>query len=95
MIIKDNYHLVLLQSSNSSATSPPDSTSGQLASRRLLACASEDHDSSGSEESSLSGVQAAEGWEMVSRDLHRKRIGQEFLQRLQVSLYGEENKDEK
>lgn len=84
-----------LQSSNSSATSPPDSTSGQLASRRLLACASEDHDSSGSEESSLSGVQAAEGWEMVSRDLHRKRIGQEFLQRLQVSLYGEENKDEK
>ena len=95
MVIKDNNHLVLLQSSNSSATSPPDSPSAQLASRRLLASTSEDHDSSGSEESSLSGIQAVEGWEMVSRDVHRKRKGQEFLLRLQVSLHGEENKSEK
>lgn len=84
-----------LQPSNSPAASPPGSPSTRLTSRRLLPTDSEDHDSSGSEESSLSCIQSVDGWEMVSKDVQRKRKGQEFLQRLQVSLCGEVNKDEK
>ena len=66
-----------------------------MTSRRLLPTDPEGYESSGSEESSLSCIQSVEGWEMVPKDEHRKRKGQEFLERLQVSLCGEVNKDEK
>ena len=36
-----------------------------------------------------------DGWELVPKDDHRKLKGQEFLQRLQVSMRGEVDKDEK
>jgi len=84
-----------LQLSNSPSASPPGSPSTRSTPRRLIPTDSEDHDSSGSEESSLSCIQSMDGWETVPRGDHRKLKGQEFLQRLQVSLCGEINKDEK
>ncbi|KAL9966761.1 hypothetical protein ACROYT_G024880 [Oculina patagonica] len=84
-----------LQLSNSPANSPPDSPGKNLAPRRLIPTDSEDHDSSGSEENSFSCIQSVDGWELVPKDVHRKLKGQEFLNRLQVSMRGEVNKDEK
>lgn len=83
------------QISNPPTASPSGSPKTQETSRRLLPIDYEDPDSSGSEESSLSCIQSLDGWEMVSRDVQRRQKGQEFLRRLQVSLCGEENKDER
>ncbi|XP_073236980.1 uncharacterized protein [Porites lutea] len=83
------------QISNPPTASPSGSPRTQETSRRLLPIDYEDPDSSGSEESSLSCIQSLDGWEMVSRDVQRRQKGQEFLRRLQVSLCGEENKDER
>ena len=74
---------------------PPSSPGQRLASRRLVPTYCEDHDSSGSEESSLSCIQSLDGWELVSRDVLKKLKGQEFLRRLQVSMNGEVTQEEK
>lgn len=66
------------------------------AARRLIPIEyNEDHDSSESEESSLSCIPSVEGWDMVPKDAQRKLKGQEFLERLTVSLFGEVDKKEK
>ena len=67
----------------------------RLTSRRLVPTDCEDHDSSGSEESSLSCIQSVDGWELVSKDVLKKLKGQEFLRRLQVSMSGEATREEK
>ena len=85
----------LFQLSDSPAASPPDSPGRLLTARRLIPTDCEDHDSSGSEESSLSCIQSVDGWEMVSRDVLKKLKGQEFLRRLQVSMSGEATQEEK
>lgn len=74
---------------------PPGSPGKCLTSRRLIPTDCEDHDSSGSEESSLSCIQSVDGWELVSRDVLKKLKGQEFLRRLQVSMNGEVTQGEK
>ena len=56
---------------------------------------SEDHESSESETSSVSCVKSADDWELVPRDAQRLLKGQEFLRRMQVSLNGEPNEEER
>ncbi|PFX22267.1 vacuolar protein sorting-associated protein 13D-like [Stylophora pistillata] len=84
------------QASNSSAASTPDTPKRLSAAKRLIPIEyNEDHDSSESEESSLSCIQSVEGWDMVPKDVHRKLKGQEFLERLTASLSGEVDKKQK
>lgn len=83
-----------LQLSDSPAVTPPGSPGVHLTSRTLVPTVCEDHDSSGSEESSLSCIQSVNGWELVSKDVLKKLKGQEFLRRLQVSMSGEATQEE-
>jgi len=83
------------QLSDSPAATPPGSPGTRLKSWRLVPTDGEDHDSSGSEESSLSCIQSVDGWEFVSKDVLKKLKGQEFLRRLQVSMSGEATQEEK
>ena len=85
----------LFQLSDSPAVTPPDSPGMHLMSRTLVPTDGEDHDSSGSEESSLSCIQSVNGWELVSKDGLKKLKGQEFLRRLQVSMNGEATQGER
>ena len=83
------------QLSDSPAVTPPGSPGMHLTSRTLVPTDGEDHDSSGSEESSLSCIQSVNGWELVSKDVLKKLKGQEFLRRLQVSMSGEATRGER
>lgn len=84
------------QVSNSSTASSADTQQRVPGARRLIPIEyNEDHDSSESEESSLSCIPSVEGWDMVPKDAQRKLKGQEFLERLTVSLFGEVDKKEK
>ena len=85
----------LFQLSDSPAVTPPGSPGTRSKSWRLVPTDSEDHDSSGSEESSLSCIQSVDGWELVSKDVLKKLKGQEFLRRLQVSMSGEATQEER
>ena len=85
----------MFQLSDSPAVTPPGSPGVRLTSRTLVPTDCEDHDSSGSEESSLSCIQSVNGWELVSKDVLKKLKGQEFLRRLQVSMNGEATQGER
>lgn len=75
--------------------SPPSSLSTPLASRSLGPTEVEDHDSSESEESNFSCIESLDEWEVVPRDLPKRRKGKEFVRLLQLSLSEKENKYEK
>ena len=90
-----DYFCVLLKLSILPDASPPSSLSTPLASRSLGPTEVEDHDSSESEESNFSCIESLDEWEVVPRDLPKRRKGKEFVRLLQLSLSEKENKYEK